>query len=89
MIKITEKKEERDKRLVNDCSFQGHLPSAGRWDEGNPPSTEALQRRDVSASVIHGKIGFSQPIKDLREVQSFVVRETHVGRGSMRSYFPF
>lgn len=37
VIKIDEKKEETGKRLVNDCHFQGHLPSAGRWDEGNPP----------------------------------------------------
>jgi len=59
VIKITEKKGERDKRLVNDCGFQGHLPSAGRWDEGNRPSAQAWSCGEMSLPLFSvGSSGF-------------------------------
>lgn len=52
VLKIDEKKEETGKRLANDCHFWDHLPSAGRWDEGNPPQPRHgfVERRCVCNS---------------------------------------
>lgn len=59
VVKIDEKKEETGKRLVNDCSFWGHLPTVGKWEI---PFSQGmvLWKEDVSASVIRGKFGSSQ-----------------------------
>lgn len=90
VIKINEKKEERDKRLVNDCSFRGHLLSAGRWDEGNPPQPTrgSVERRFVCLCNSWEIWEFTAGHR-LEESSVLVVGEAHIGRGSMESYFPF